>query len=169
MTARVFRLLSLLVLAAVLFGCDHATKFAAKVTLERAPAMAIAPAVELRYTENDDIAFSAFHQLGVPRSRPVLIALGVAAIGAIGVSLVRAFRRNREEAAPMGRAAQVGVALVLGGALGNLADRVLRGYVVDFIHVRGWPVFNVADIAVVLGAGLLVLSVSRARRRVDAD
>jgi Signal peptidase (SPase) II len=42
------------------------------------------------------------------------------------------------------------------GALGNYLDRVFRGYVVDFIHVPHWPVFNVADIAVSVGIGLLV-------------
>lgn len=53
-------------------------------------------------------------------------------------------------------------ALILGGALGNGVDRALRGYVVDFLdfHVRGWhwPAFNVADIAIVCGAALLIFS-----------
>jgi signal peptidase II len=49
-------------------------------------------------------------------------------------------------------------ALVLGGAIGNLSDRALRGHVIDFIHVNYWPVFNVADIAVCVGAGLLMIA-----------
>ena len=55
----------------------------------------------------------------------------------------------------------VGLALLLGGACGNLADRLFRdhsGAVVDFIDLQWWPVFNVADIAVFSGAGLLILS-----------
>lgn len=54
-----------------------------------------------------------------------------------------------------------GLALVLGGALGNVIDRAVRGYVVDFIdfHYQGWhwPAFNVADTAICIGAGLLII------------
>jgi signal peptidase II len=63
-----------------------------------------------------------------------------------------------------------GLALILGGALGNVVDRVLRGYVVDFIHVHWYerwyfPAFNVADSAITVGAALLILdSLLDARR-----
>ena len=50
-----------------------------------------------------------------------------------------------------------GLGLLLGGALGNLIDRVRFGYVVDFLDVHFWPVFNVADIAVCCGAGLILI------------
>lgn len=66
------------------------------------------------------------------------------------------------------RWAQVGVGLVLGGALGNLLDRVFRsgagflgGAVVDFVDVQFWPVWNVADMALTFGAALLALTASR--------
>jgi len=63
----------------------------------------------------------------------------------------------------------LGLALVLGGALGNLADRVRLGYVVDFIdvHFRGWhyPAFNVADSAITCGVALLILDVFLISRR----
>src|SRR4051794_32554990 len=67
-------------LALGLVGCDHATKIAAKATLEGASAIPIAPdvlrgAVELRYAANDDIAFSAFHRLGVPHPAALLIGV----------------------------------------------------------------------------------------------
>lgn len=68
----------------------------------------------------------------------------------------------------------VALGLVLGGALGNLLDRiarppgVFRGRVVDFIDFHWWPVFNVADSAVVIGAVLLLISSYRADRRVKA-
>jgi signal peptidase II len=64
-----------------------------------------------------------------------------------------------------GRAAALG--LVLGGALGNLADRALRGHhgaVVDFIALHVWPTFNVADSCIVVGGVLVVVSMWRARR-----
>ena len=61
------------------------------------------------------------------------------------------------------------LALILGGALGNVIDRLLHGYVIDFIqlHHRGWyfPSFNVADSAITIGAGLLILDELRRVRR----
>lgn len=57
----------------------------------------------------------------------------------------------------------IGLSLIMGGALGNLWDRVARGRVVDFLLVYykryQWPVFNLADSAIVIGAGLLVLEI----------
>jgi signal peptidase II len=56
------------------------------------------------------------------------------------------------------------LALQFGGALGNLADRVRFGYVIDFFDFRVWPVFNVADMAIVIGIGLLILDIARTPR-----
>ena len=55
------------------------------------------------------------------------------------------------------RMLSVAVAMVLGGAFGNLIDRLRLGYVVDFIDVHFWPVFNIADITITAGAGLIIL------------
>ena len=52
----------------------------------------------------------------------------------------------------------ISISMIIGGALGNYIDRLFRGYVVDFIDFRIWPVFNVADIFVVVGGLLLILS-----------
>jgi len=62
---------------------------------------------------------------------------------------------------PGSRAMQVAVGLVLGGAIGNLIDRVRLGYVVDFIAVGAWPRFNVADSAITIGLVLLFISAFR--------
>ena len=76
---------------------------------------------------------------------------------AIVVVLVRTVRRTDD------RVLLVGLALVLGGALGNLVDRFLRapgflrGHVVDFVSVGWWPVFNVADACITVGGVLLVI------------
>ena len=51
------------------------------------------------------------------------------------------------------------LALIAGGGLGNLIDRVYNGYVVDFIHFHFWPIFNIADISVCIGSGLLIIYV----------
>ncbi len=56
------------------------------------------------------------------------------------------------------------ISLLLGGALGNLSDRIRLGYVVDFMDFRVWPVFNVADSCISVGAAILILSVITTRR-----
>lgn len=55
--------------------------------------------------------------------------------------------------------ARICLALVLGGAMGNLFDRVFYGYVIDFLDFRIWPVFNLADTAISVGSGLLLLKI----------
>ena len=55
------------------------------------------------------------------------------------------------------RLAETGTALVMGGTLGNLYDRLRYGYVIDFIDLRVWPVFNIADSAITVGIGLLAI------------
>jgi len=176
MKSRLLNLSCLLVVAMSLFGCDHATKIAAKATLEKAPPMPVAPNVlhgvlELRYVENDDIAFSVFRQLGIPKSSGLLIGVAtVAILSILAMVIMTTLRRTKEEAAAgvvtrvtrVSREAalvsQLGLALIFGGALGNVVDRLVRGVVIDFIHVKGWPVFNVADIAVVCGMILMGLA-----------
>lgn len=60
---------------------------------------------------------------------------------------------------PGGRLFQAGLGLIIGGAIGNIIDRVVLGAVVDFIDVGFWPVFNLADTAIVIGVGLVILLV----------
>jgi signal peptidase II len=83
---------------------------------------------------------------------PLLIAFAVVAIGIVGTLLVRSAGRYM---------LCTGLALILGGALGNLIDRFRFGQVVDFLdfHAHGWhwPAFNVADSAITVGAVLLIL------------
>jgi len=61
--------------------------------------------------------------------------------------------------------AYIALSLVLGGAIGNLIDRVRLGLVIDFLDFRVWPVFNLADTAIVIGAAILVLDVWLADRK----
>ena len=105
--------------------------------------------LQLRLTFNDGSAF------GLGAGRTTLVALI-----AIAVSLVVARAGWKAES----RSWAIGFGLVLGGALGNLVDRGLRdgsgflgGRVVDFIDLEWWPVFNVADAAIVVGVLFLVL------------
>ena len=55
-------------------------------------------------------------------------------------------------------AGAVGTGAVIGGAMGNMLDRLRRGAIVDFVAIGPWPVFNLADAALVVGAGLIVLT-----------
>jgi len=140
--------------AVFLTGCDHATKAFAKASLQGV--VTVVPGVfDLEYTENRDTAFSILTRHGLGE-HPVLLAAVSTAI--IGVLLLTWWRRR---GAP--RLEQVGYAAVLGGALGNVIDRLARGYVIDFMHLHHWPVFNVADMAVVMGVGLIAVSSFRER------
>ncbi len=110
----------------------------------------------LLYARNTGAAFSLFaDQAGWQR--------GLFSAIAIGVSLVILYLLQR----PGRLMAKLGLALVLGGALGNLIDRVTLGYVVDFlwfhIHEHAWPAFNVADSAIDAGAALLIWDSLRKR------
>jgi signal peptidase II len=138
----------LLGLLAVLVGCDHVTKLAAKSRLEGHPPRDLVHGVlDLHYTENTDIAFNLLR--GVPESirQPVLVTLGAIAIIALVALVIR--RRPRPFATRMA------LVLVTAGAVGNYVDRLVRGYVVDFVHLHHWPVFNVADVYVTAGAVML--------------
>jgi signal peptidase II len=148
--------------AAVVYALDRLTKTLAEARLRARPPVEIIPGViELRFTTNPGGAFGLFGGaawLFVLASVVVIVA-------------VVASSRNLPS-----RLAAISLGLVLGGALGNLTDRVVRGpgfsgEVVDFIDFQVWPVFNLADSAIVIGAALLLLSTFRREpaRREDAS
>jgi len=150
-------LLALVLLVGGLVGCDHATKRLATTELAGRPAVTIVQgAVSLRYLENRDSAFGLLRRLEPGTRRPLLIAASVLATG-----LIVAFwwQRRRD-----GWLSHLAFALVLAGGVGNLVDRAFRGYVVDFVHVEHWPVFNAADVYLVVGVGLLLLLQRRGAR-----
>ena len=143
---------ALVLLTLSVVGCDGATKHLARQHLENeSPIEIISGVLDLRYTENPGVGFSLERLLPVPESsvRPVILATRLALIPLI----VLMWLRNREH--PWYE--QVGYAVVLGGALGNVGEMLLYGHVVDFIYVSHWPVFNVADIALSVGVILLVM------------
>lgn len=82
----------------------------------------------------------------------VMIITVVISLGLLGILLFAKLRDGWLRA---------GLALIAGGALGNLLDRVRLGYVIDFLDLRVWPVFNLADVAIVLGTGLIILNLVR--------
>ena len=80
------------------------------------------------------------------------------AISALAVIFIIIYIRKKKEASFL---SDLALALILGGALGNLADRLVFGYVVDFLDFKIWPVFNVADSAITIGVFLLVINMLR--------
>jgi signal peptidase II len=136
-----------------LVGCDHVTKALAKSELEAQPARAVLePILKLRYVENTDVAFNLLRWIPLDVRGPLLIISGaLAIIGVCGLLLQRRVTGWL----------RAGLLLVLAGALGNYIDRLARGYVVDFIHVTHWPVFNVADVLITLGGALLLVQALR--------
>lgn len=151
---------SLLVPLLGLVGCDRATKSVAKAALEHRPPHALLGSIlDLRYVENTDIAFNGLRWIPPAVRGPLLVAFGALAIG---VLLGLLYGRTG------GRLTRASLILILAGALGNYADRLNRGYVVDFIHVPHWPVFNVADICVTVGVILLCWTGGRRLRAAPA-
>ncbi|MEI7528461.1 MAG: signal peptidase II [Elusimicrobiota bacterium] len=107
--------------------------------------VAVLPFLRLTYAENTGVAFGMFHGNN----------LFFIVVSAALVAVLLFFRRRIRAG---GLAAEAGLALVLGGALGNLYDRLVYGFVVDFFDLSFFPaVFNVADSAITVGAALLAL------------
>ena len=109
----------------------------------------------LTHTENTGAAFSLFADSTAPWKTDLLIAFSVVALIVVSVLLWKNHHAHI--------ATGVGLSLIMGGALGNLWDRLANGRVVDFLllYVKQyqWPVFNLADSAIVVGAGLLIVEI----------
>jgi signal peptidase II len=134
------RRVSALRAAAVMAGVvalDQATKALVRSAIATGDAESLLPFLKLVHVRNSGVAFSMFSGGG-----PLLIVFAALATGALlGFFYVHAER-------PL---AWLPTGLLLGGAIGNLIDRLRDGAVTDFIKFPGWPAFNVADIAITLG------------------
>ena len=145
-----------LALAAVVLIVDQMSKYAAEAYLSLHVPVAIFPGLNLTLTYNPGAAFSFLSEAG-GWQRWLFSGIAVAASVAIVVWLHRLPKSDRLTACSL--------ALVLGGAIGNLWDRLApsRGMVVDFIDVYAgrwhWPAFNVADSAIVLGVIIMLATV----------
>ena len=119
--------------------------------------------LSLSHVRNRGAAFGLLADAGLPFQGPVLAVVSLLALGAIAGY---AWRLPAEARIP-----RLALAFILGGAIGNLIDRVRFGYVVDFIHVywnqHSWPDFNVADSAISTGVVLLLLDMLRPARRAE--
>ena len=141
--------------AAGLGVVDQTVKEWALVALDRP--LAVLPSLNFVLVHNPGAAFGFLSQAG-GWQRWFFIATGIAIGAFVAVWLWRAVRAGR-------RWTSAGLSLVLGGAIGNVWDRIARGAVVDFIDVYygawHWPAFNVADAAITMGAALVILAAFR--------
>ena len=149
----------LLLIGAAVIVLDRITKRIVSEQLPNGQAHTVIPGV-FRITDvhNTGAAFSMFAESTSPATiRNVLIAFSVFAVLLIFAMLWRAGRQVT--------VSSVALALILGGAAGNLYDRVRYHFVVDFLEVRlyhyHWPDFNVADSCIVIGACLLLIEIFR--------
>jgi signal peptidase II len=141
-------------------GFDQATKHWAETSLSRgSPQPFVDGYWDWELAKNTGVAFSTF--AGIEGGQIVLSLLAIVFLIAIGVMAART--------KPGENWKLVGLALIGGGALGNLIDRVRAGGVTDFVRWKvgdwAWPIFNLADVALVLGLCVLVLESVLAKKR----
>jgi signal peptidase II len=145
------RLLLLVAMVATI-GCDRVTKHMAATTLAEQPGRSfLADTVRLEYAENT----GAFLSLGADWPRPIRTAVFGVSNAVLLVALAVIAVRRRWPAVAL-----LGVALFVAGGASNLMDRITYGMVIDFMTVGVGSlrtgIFNVADVAIMLGAGLLM-------------
>ncbi|HEY4122468.1 MAG TPA: signal peptidase II [Byssovorax sp.] len=162
----------LVIVAGISVALDLGTKLWAKETLAGADRHArlakrfhvIPDHMDFIFAQNPGGAWSFLRSLPDSLRRPFFLVVSAAAI----VFIITIYRRIRPEQWAM----RWGLPLALGGALGNLVDRIRYGWVVDFVDVfvkhgdseHHWPTFNVADIAIVFGVLLMAFEMLRPRR-----
>ena len=131
---------------------DQLTKLWVASAMHLYESIAILPFLQLTYVRNEGAAFSFLSNAG-GWQRWFFMALSIVASIAICVWLARIPRDKKWEAAAL--------ALIVGGAVGNLIDRIAYGYVIDFLDVYyrtwHWPAFNVADSAITVGVCMLLI------------
>ncbi len=135
-----------LVLGAVLL-LDQVTKALARAGIDRGDEDPILPGLKLVHVRNEGVAFG----IAAGGRTLVIVLISVALL-----ALVLYFARH--SAKPL---VWLPTGLLLGGAIGNIVDRIRDGAVTDFLKIPAWPAFNVADVAITFGVVLLVLVLER--------
>ncbi|MEO5975039.1 MAG: signal peptidase II [Ilumatobacteraceae bacterium] len=149
-----------LAIASTVILVDQLTKNWAINTLGSGRRIHVVWLLQFNLTHNSGMAFSTGSRLG-----PFIGVLAAMVV----VGMVISLRRVRSVVS------LVATGLIIGGALGNIIDRLLRGdgwfrgSVIDFIDFQRWPIFNVADMCVMIGAAMLLFGASRTQRRVRAS
>ncbi|HEY3767366.1 MAG TPA: signal peptidase II [Candidatus Angelobacter sp.] len=154
-----------LLIALAVVVLDRITKWVVVKTIVLEDAISIIPGFfRLTHLENTGAAFSLFAESTSPFKTALLITFSVAALAVVAYLLWK----NRDEF----NITTLSLSLILGGAIGNLWDRLADGMVTDFLDFylgnHHWPPFNIADSAIVVGALLLLTRMMRAEKPVQA-
>jgi len=139
----VARALPLFLIALTVIGVDQLSKFLVRANMEWGQSIPSEGLVRLTYTTNTGGAFGLF------ANQTFLLTLAAV----IAITALVLYLRYLP---PGSKLLKVGLGLDLGGAIGNLIDRIRLGEVTDFIDLGAWPVFNLADSAIVVGTFLIV-------------
>jgi len=146
-------------LSAAVIALDQATKFLVTRFFELYERVEVLPVLDFTLLHNTGAAFSMLANAS-GWQRPFFVVLGLVVSLTLVVWIWRSPRGDK--------LLPVALALILGGALGNVIDRVRLGYVVDFIHAHWgaayFPAFNIADSAITIGAALLIIDAFREKR-----
>ncbi len=131
---------------------DQITKVLALKFLLAKGSISILPFFSLTYVENTGSAFGLFQN---------------ANLFLLVVSLLVLFLmiKWRKDILSLGNLAKYGYSMIFAGALGNIYDRIVLGYVVDFLDFHIWPVFNIADSAICIGAGFIAFDILKAKKK----
>jgi signal peptidase II len=148
--------------AALVFAADRLTKWLIETHVSFLDTHRIIPGFfDIVHSENRGVAFGIFNDSTSEWRTTLLVMISIAAVVTVSAMLWKT--------RTMDRLTLAGLALVLGGAAGNVFDRLLWGRVTDFLlfYVGSyqWPTFNLADTAIVTGSGLLILDLLRQRRQ----
>lgn len=127
---------------------DQLTKYLVQLNMELNTSISLIDGIfHITYIQNLGAAFSLFEG-----KIEFLLVIQLLVIGAIFIYLLKRRRKGH-------KVLLMSLSLIVAGGIGNLIDRAVNGYVVDFLDFRVWPIFNVADISVCIGCGLLVIYV----------
>jgi signal peptidase II len=148
--------------AAGVFALDRLTKWTVEMRVSPADTYAVIPGFfDIVRAQNRGVAFGLLNESTFEWRTSLLVLVSVAAVVVVSAIIWKARRLDPRSL--------WGFALILGGAAGNLFDRILSGRVTDFLdfYIRDyhWPAFNVADSALVAGCGLLLLDMLRPQRK----
>ena len=149
-------------LASIVFALDRITKRIIESRMSVFDTYTVIPGFfDIVHARNRGAAFSMFADSTSPWRPVFLIGLSLAALILVAGILRKASSLDKPTA--------IGLSLILGGALGNVFDRIVSGAVTDFLDfyvgTLHWPAFNVADSAIVIGSGLLLLSLLRPKQQ----
>jgi signal peptidase II len=165
----VIRRLVPLGVAAAVFVLDRLTKMWIEATVPLYGSFNVIPGFfDIVHTKNRGAAFGMFADTEHPLRTFLLVGVSLAVLVFIAVALLRPGRSGPAAT----RTAAAGLTLIMGGALGNVYDRVVYGEVTDFLEFYSgsyrFAAFNVADSAITVGAALLIIDMWLTRKRTDA-